>query len=56
MYREISAMIPGPTTWPARDVPAALIVTPIFSFEANKSIFFISGAPFGHATAVGCSL
>ncbi len=49
-------MMPELTTCPASDVPAALIVTPIFSDLANERIFLRSPMPLGQTTAVGCSL
>jgi hypothetical protein len=53
---ETSTMIPVPTTWPAREVPAVRGISDVFSVFAKAISFSRSFFDFGIATASGISL
>ena len=53
---EISTIIPSPTHCPARDVPAALGISPNLLVLAKPTIFCISEIVFGNAIAKGSLL
>src|SRR6476620_3039847 len=52
---ETSTMIPVPTTWPAREVPAVRGISDVFSVFARAISFSRSFFDFGIATASGIS-